>query len=473
MPTTTLAHAPTSRLRLANLAAAALAVGVATSVALSQTLTTVSVATGLTKPMQVAFAAGDESRLYVIEQRGIVKLIKNGVLQTTAFLNIDSIVPEQTYSGLLGIAFHPQYVANGRFFVYHTTGTTAAITMWLAEYTRSATNADIADATSRRVMFKLATPSTQGYHLGGSPVFGADGLMYLALGDGGYTGDPQGGTRSQSLSYLWGKVLRIDLDSDDFPADADANYHIPAGNPYVGGAAGDDAIFARGLRNPFRCSFDRATGKLWIGDVGGTVREEIDVLNPVTDAGINYGWNCVEGMLCTSNSNCSCPSSTLTAPIYDYTHSVGLCITGGSVYHGCAIPSLVGQYLYGDYQNNKAWRMNFASGSPVVTDITTQLAPVSGIACIGEDARGELYVVNHISGTVRKITSNPAPPDGDGDGIPNSCETRIADVDNNGTVNAADLASLLAAWNAPGATDLNADGRTDAVDMSMMLADWG
>ena len=439
----------------------------------AQTLVTTSVATGLTKPMQVAFAPGDDARLFVIEQRGIVKLIKNGVLQSTAFLNIDTVVPEQTYSGLLGIAFHPNYAANGRFFLFHTTGATAAITVWLVEYTRSAANPDIADATSRRVMFKLATPSTQGYHLGGSPLFGADGLLYLPLGDGGYTGDPAGGTRSQSLSSLWGKVLRIDIDGDDFPADAEANYHIPAGNPYAGGVATDDAIFARGLRNPFRCSIDRATGKLWIGDVGGTAREEIDVLDPLTDATQNFGWNCVEGTLCTSNSNCSCPSTSLKAPLYDYTHSVGLCITGGSVYRGCAVPALVGQYLYADYQNNKAWRMNLATGSPVVTDITTQLAPISGIVSIGEDARGELYVVNHLNGTVRKITSNPLPPDGDADGIPNSCETRIADVDNNGIVNAADLAMVLAAWNERGATDLDFDGRADAADMAILLADWG
>ncbi len=451
----------------------AVAVLISSISAQAQTLMTTSVATGLTKPMQVAFAPGDDTRLYVIEQRGIVKLIKNGALQTTAFLNIDAVVPEQTYSGLLGIAFHPNYAANGRFFLFHTTGTTAAITVWLAEYTRSTTNPDIADSTSRRVIFKLASPSTQGYHLGGSPMFGPDGLLYLPLGDGGYTGDPQGGTRSQSLSYLWGKVLRIDIDSDDFPGDPEANYRIPASNPYVGGVATDDAIFARGMRNPFRCSFDRATGKMWIGDVGGTVREEIDVLDPLTDATKNYGWNCVEGTLCTSNSNCSCPSTNLTAPIYEYTHTVGLSITGGSVYRGCAMPSLVGQYLYADYQNNKAWRMSFATGSPVVTDITTQLAPISGITCIGEDSRGELYVVNHISGTIRKITSNPLPPDGDGDGIPNGCELRIADIDNNGVVNAVDLAMVLAAWNEPGVTDFNADGRTDAADMAILLADWG
>lgn len=438
-----------------------------------QVLTTTSVATGLTKPMQVAFAPGDDSRLYVIEQRGIVKLIKNGVLQTTAFLNIDSVVPEQTYSGLLGIAFHPDYATNGRFFVYHTTGATAAITVWLAEYTRSTTNPDVADATSRRVMFKLATPSTQGYHLGGTPSFGPDGLLYLPLGDGGYTGDPQGGTRSQSLASLWGKVLRIDLNSDDFPTDAEANYHIPAGNPYAGGSAVDDAIFARGLRNPFRCSFDRATGRMWIGDVGGTAREEIDVLDPATDAGKNFGWNCVEGNPCTSNSNCSCPSTTLTAPIYEYTHTVGLSITGGSVYRGCAMPWLDGQYLFADYQNNKAWRMNLSTGTPVVTDVTTQLAPVSGIACIGEDAKGELYVVNHIAGNVKRITSNPLPPDGDGDGIPNGCEARIADIDSNGVVNATDLAILLAAWGGSGAADLNGDERVDSSDVTILLADWG
>lgn len=439
----------------------------------AQTLTTVSVATGLTKPMQVAFANGDDTRLYVIEQRGIVKLIKNGVLQTTAFLNIDTVIPEQTYSGLMGIAFHPDYATNGRFYLYHTTGVTASIIVWLAEYTRSTTNPDIADSNSRRVIFKLASPSTQGYHLGGSPMFGPDGLLYLPMGDGGYTGDPQGGTRSQSLSYLWGKILRIDVNSDDFPADAEANYHIPSTNPYVGGVATDDAIFARGMRNPFRCSFDRATGKIWIGDVGGTVREEIDVFDPLTDATNNFGWNCVEGTLCTSNANCACPSPSLTAPIYEYTHTVGLSITGGSVYRGCAMPWLVGQYLFADYQNNKAWRMNLATGVPVVTDITTQLAPISGITCIGEDSRGELYVANHLTGTVRKITSNPAPPDTDGDGIPDTCEIRVADINNDGRVDAADLSQLIAGWTTTGPTDLNHDGFTDSADLTILIADWG
>lgn len=440
----------------------------------AQTLAVTTIATGLTKPMQVAFAPGDNTRLFVIEQRGIVKLIKNGVLQTTVFLNIDSVVPEQTYSGLFGIAFHPDYAINGKFYLYHTTGATAAIVVWLAEYTRSATNADIADASSRRVIFKLATPSTQGYHLGGTPMFGPDGLLYLPLGDGGYTGDPQGGVRSQSLAYLWGKILRIDVNSDDFPADLEANYHIPASNPYAGGStAVDDAILARGLRNPYRCSFDRGTGRIWIGDVGGTVREEIDVFNPQTDAGFNFGWNCMEGTLCTSNGNCTCPSPSLAAPIFEYTHSVGLSITGGAVYRGCAMPWLVGQYIYADYQNNKAWRMSFATGSPVVTDITIQLAPISGVTCIGEDAQGELYVVNHLSGNVKRITSNPLPPDGDSDGIPDGCETRIADINGDGIVDGNDLAQVLAGWTTSGPTDINGDGYTDASDLTIMLADWG
>lgn len=442
--------------------------------AVGQTLTTTSVAAGLLKPMQVASPPGDLERMMVVEQRGVIKLIKNGVVQATPFLDIDSTVPEQTYSGLFGIAFHPDYATNGKFFVHHTTGATSAIIVWIAEYTRSATNPDVANAASRRVIMRLASPSTQGYHLGGTPCFGADGFMYLPFGDGGYTGDAGGGTRSQSMTSLWGKILRIDVNGDDFPADASANYAIPPTNPYVGGGSTvDDPIIAKGLRNPFRCSFDGATGRLWIGDVGGTQREEVDVFDPATDAGANFAWNCVEGTICSTNANCACPSTTLKAPLYEYTHSVGLSITGGAVYRGCAIPALVGQYLFADYQNNKAWRMNLSTGSPVVTDITTQLAPLGGVTCIGSDARGELYVVNHTSGTVRRITSNPPPPDADSDGIPDSCEPRVADINHDGTVDAGDLGVLLAAWGSSGMTDLNNDGTTDSVDVGILLADWG
>ncbi len=459
---------------LCSAAAMACAFAFAPALASAQTLTTVSVATGLTKPMFVASPAGDNSRLFVIEQRGIVKLIKNGALQPTAFLNIDSTVPEQTYSGLFGLAFHPNYASNGRFYLHHTTGTTSAIVVWIVEYTRSATNPDLADAGSRRVIVRISTPSTQGYHLGGTLMFGADGYMYIPLGDGGYTGDAGGGQRSQSMTSLWGKILRIDVNGDDFPADASANYAIPPTNPYVGGAsATDDPIIAKGLRNPFRCAFDPVTGKIWIGDVGGTAREEIDVFDPATEFGANFAWNCVEGTLCTTNANCACPSSALKAPLYEYTHSLGLSITGGAVYRGCAIPALEGQYIYADYQNSKVWRMNLATGSPVVTDITTQLAPVSGPVCIGSNAAGELFIVNHTTGTVRRITSNPAPPDSDGDGIPDSCEVRPADVNSDGVVNATDLAILLAAWGAPGSTDINGDGTTDSLDIGVVLADWG
>ncbi|MSR28574.1 MAG: hypothetical protein EXS03_03235 [Phycisphaerales bacterium] len=440
----------------------------------AQTLTTSIVATGLTKPMEVASPPGDAARLFVLEQRGIVKLIKNGVLQATAFLNIDSTVPEQTYSGLFGIAFHPDYASNGKFYLHHTTGTTSAIIVWIVEYTRNATNQDIADTASRRVIMRIASPSTQGYHLGGTLIFGGDGYLYIPLGDGGYTGDPQGGTRSQSMTSLWGKILRVDVNGDDFPADASANYAIPPTNPYVGGMSTvDDPIYAKGLRNPFRCSRDPLTGTLWIGDVGGTVREEVDVFDPTTEAGANFAWNCVEGTLCTSNANCSCPSASLKAPVYEYTHSVGLSITGGTVYRGCAIPALEGQYLFADYQNSKAWRMNLSTGSPVVTDITAQLAPVSGPVCIGADASGELFIVNHTAGTVRRITSNPAPPDSDADGIPDSCEVRPGDVNGDGVVSAADLSLILAGWGASGPTDLNGDGTTDSLDIGIVLADWG
>ena len=454
-------------------------VAVLANAAAAQTITHQLVASGLLKPMQTAATPNDPTRLCVAEQRGQIRLIKNGVLQATSFLNIDTLVPDQTYGGLFGFTFHPDYGTNGKFYVHHTTGATNAITVWVAEYTRGK-NADVIDPATRRVIFSIASPSTQAFHLGGSLCFGPDGLLYIPLGDGGYTGETAGPQRSQSITgatALFGKVLRIDVNGDDFPSDANKNYHIPSTNPFVG-VTGEDENFARGMRNPFRASFDSATGVLWIGDVGGTVREEIDTLDPLTDAASNFGWNCAEGLLCTTNTNCNCATGGLRPPVYDYTHSVGLSITGGTVYRGCRMPAFEGHYFFADYQNNKIFSGEVTPANKLISvvDRTTQFSGgTSTITSICAGLDGELYVTNHSTGFVRKIVQSPAPPDTNGNGIPDNCEppANPYDLDGDGLVTAADLTIVLNAWGSTGGVaDLDGSGTVDAVDITLILGNW-
>lgn len=440
----------------------------------AQTLTVQTVATGFTKPVYLTHAPGDPTRLFVVEQRGVIKLIKNGTVQATPFLDIDSQVPEQTYSGMLGMAFHPDYQKNRKFYVHHTIGTSSSITVLIKEFTAVDGNPDQADPASGKTILKVTSPSTQAFHLGGWIGFGLDGYLYIPLGDGGYTGDPQGPPRSQNLvGQWWGKLLRIDVNGDDFPTDANRNYAIPADNPFVG-VAGDDEIWFRGLRNPFRASFDKATGWLYIGDVGGTAREEIDVLTP-EHLGGNGGWNCTEGFLCTSNGNCACPSVSLTAPIYDYNHTVGQSITGGVVYRGCAMPALDGTYFFADYQANKAFSLRW--DGTTVSEFTNRTAalgnPTTPVA-IGEDFYGEMYLVLHTPGQIRKIVPTPAAPDADGDGIPDTCESPVlGDINGDGAVDGTDLSVLLGAWGAAGSpADLNKDGTVDSADLAILLGSW-
>ena len=459
-------------------AALALSVAVAPS-AHAQTITHQLVATGLVSPMQTASVPGDVTRLMVVEQRGTIKLIKDGVLLTTPFLNIDTLVPNQTYGGMFGMAFHPNYAKNGKFYVHHTTGATSAITVWIAEYTRGA-NPDVIDTATRKVIFSITSPSTQAFHLGGSLCFGADGLLYIPLGDGGFTGETAGPQRAQAITGAtanFGKVLRLDINGDDFPADANKNYHIPAGNPYIG-VTGEDEIFVRGMRNPFRASFDSATGVLWMGDVGGTQREEIDVLDPSTDAGVNYGWNCAEGFLCTTNANCTC-GAALRAPAYDYAHTLGLSITGGTVYRGCAMPAFESHYFFADYQNNKIFS-GVVTVENKLTNVVERTSQFSGgtstITSICAGADGELYITNHTPGTVRKIVQNPAPADKNGNGVPDVCEPQSNpyDLDGDGTVGGGDLSILLNAWGqAGGMADVDGSGTVDAADLTIILNNWG
>lgn len=342
-------------------------------------------ANGITfdQPMMLAQPRGDATRTFVVERGGKIKLVKSGAVQATAFLDITSLVDSATNgeAGLIGFVLHPGYAQNGRFFVYYTTKTDNHTT--LVEYARSGANEDVADTNVVRTFFTIANDQVQqGNHNGGSLAFGPDGYLYVSVGDGGNQGDPD--NYAQSLGVKLGKILRYDVDAPTVP---------PTGNMTGNGV--DTAIWAYGLRNPWRTSFDRKTGDLYIGDVGYASREEIDV-NPAGVGGLNFGWRCMEGNLVRNVSGC--PTTGFTAPAVDHVRSEATSIIGGHVYRGQAIPCLRGRYIYGDYGTDEIYSFVWnGSAATSKETITGDLNPGGSLALsplsFGEDANGELYVL--------------------------------------------------------------------------------
>jgi glucose/arabinose dehydrogenase len=392
------------------------------SVAGDPALTTEVVATGLDVATYIASPPDDASRLFVTQQNGEIRVVEDGMLLATPFLDIANLVPNETFNGLLGIAFHPSYAKNGHFYLHHPRGAGASDRITIARYTAS-DDPNVADPTSREEIMVLPYPATPGHHVGGWIGFGPDGYLYVPLGDGNTTGgEAGGGARAQSLDSPWGKVLRIDVNGDDFPDDDDRDYAIPAHNPFVG-AGGNEAVWSLGLRQPYRASFDRETGDFWIADVGLFAREEIDFQPASSTGGENYGWNCAEGDLCTSNGNCSCQTGELTAPIIDYTHAFGCSLSGGAVYRGSAIPDLAGTYFYADYCSNRIWSLRYENGEVVdAVERTDELEPPGAVAfdsilAIGEGPGGELYISDN-NNVYRIVPAEPLhimisdPPDG-------------------------------------------------------------
>ncbi|MGZ4869624.1 MAG: PQQ-dependent sugar dehydrogenase, partial [Halobacteriota archaeon] len=305
-------------------------------------------------PVGIYSAGNASTRLFVVEQAGVIKVFENNHNVTAAdvFLNISDRVASGGELGLLGLAFPPQFSANGSFYVYYTADN--PLRSVLSRFSVSRANGSQADANSEEVVLQVAQPFSN--HNGGQIAFGPDGYLYIGLGDGGSEGDPLG--NGQNRSTLLGKILRIDVSSGS----GSLNYSMPRDNPFVGNLQGfREEIYAYGLRNPWRFSFDPVTGRLWAGDVGQDRIEEIDIVK----SGGNYGWNIMEGTLCYSPPS-GCNQTGLILPVWEYDHSIGYAVTGGFVYRSEMFPELVGAYVYGDYGSGRIWALRYSgAGTPV------------------------------------------------------------------------------------------------------------
>ena len=351
------------------------------------------IATGLDQPVALAAAPGDR-RIFIVEQAGAIRLIKNEALVTAPFLDLSGTAgPVRCCGeqGLLGLAFHPQFTSNGRFYVNYTRKPDGATV--IAEYT-AALGADTADATTAREV--LVIPQPYANHNAGWLAFGPDGKLYIAMGDGGSGGDPE--NRAQNDRELLGKLLRIDVNTRT----GTKAYGIPADNPHA--ASPDGAtdprpeIWGKGLRNPFRFAFDEGNGDLYIADVGQGLWEEVNAGPNV--AGTNWGWRQREGMHCYL-PNPGCETAGLTDPVVEHSHNNGwISSIGGHVYRGTCFPGLVGQYFYGDYGQAGLWSFTL-SGSAAQNDREV-IPAVGALTHIAADATGEVYVVTH-DGRVRRI----------------------------------------------------------------------
>src|SRR4051794_12401980 len=355
----------------------------------AQEIRTVQVASGISAPTDIQNAADGSGRLFLVQQNGLIGIFKNGLVQTTPFLDIRSKTRADGERGLLGLAFPPGFAQTQRFYVDYTdlNGDTT-----IAQY-RVSSNPDVATAAREIVLLKIAQPFAN--HNGGQIRLGPDGYLYIAMGDGGSANDPQG--NGQKLTTLLAKLLRIDVESTP------GQVRIPADNPFVNTAGARGEIWAYGLRNPWRFSFDRATHDLWIGDVGQDAYEEIDFQPASSRGGENYGWNVMEATHCLS-AGCK----TLgTLPVAEYPHTNRNCsVTGGFVYRGARWGALRGTYFYGDYCTGLIWGLE-RQGSAWNSRLL--LSSGFGISTFGEDEAGEVYVANANNGTIHRIEGSRAP----------------------------------------------------------------
>ncbi len=348
-------------------------------------------ASGFNAPTHIAHAGDGSGRVFIVEKAGRIMILKGGALLPAPFLDISArVLSTGTEQGLFSVAFPPGYATKGYFYVHYTALAGNGDTV-VARY-RLTANPDIADPASEQVILTADQPFEN--HNGGQLAFGPDGFLYIGLGDGGSAGDPFG--NAQNPAVLLGKLLRIDVEANP----AVAGYSIPAANPFVGNIAARGEIWALGLRNPWRFSFDRLTGDLIIGDVGQNAIEEVDFQPASSRGGENYGWNVLEGSRCFSNP--ACAAANFLLPVAEYDHTLGDCsVTGGAVYRGQEFAALRGIYLYGDFCSGtiRAMRRSGTAFESAVL-LETELA----IGTFGEDEAGNLYVADLTAGNLYKIS---------------------------------------------------------------------
>ena len=342
-------------------------------------------------PVLVTSPTGDNARIFVVEKAGTIRIVKQGTTLATPFLDIHTQVSTGSEQGLLGLAFHPGFGTNGLFVINYTdrSGNTK-----VSLYRTSNNDPDRADPATEQSVLSVDQPFSN--HNGGMVAFGPDGQLYIGMGDGGSGGDPQG--NGQKRSTLLGKIVRLSIS-------ASGQVSVPSDNPFVAEAGTRAEIWSLGVRNPWRFSFDRATGDLYIGDVGQNTIEEIDAVTLAASKGANFGWNTMEGKSC--HGAASCDQQGLVLPVLDYTHTDGACsVTGGYVYRGAAITGLAGTYFYADYC--RGWVRSFRLVNGTATDMRewADLAPGGQITSFGQDASGELYLMTG-AGRIAKIVAKP------------------------------------------------------------------
>jgi glucose/arabinose dehydrogenase len=351
----------------------------------SGSLHLIAVAGSYNNPLYVTAPPGDTARLFVVEQAGTIRVVQHGQLLATPFMDITGRVGSGGERGLLSMAFHPSYATNGFFYVNYTdlNGDTH-----VERFSVSAADSNVADTASHKLIIFIKQPYPN--HNGGLVMFGPDGMLYIGMGDGGSGGDPQ--NRAQNPDSLLGKLLRIDVNGGD-------PYAIPNGNPYKNGG-GAPEIWALGLRNPWRFAFDPPRGLLYIADVGEVTWEEVDV-EPASQAGLNYGWRIMEGAHCFNPDPCS--SAGLMLPRVEYSHADGCAVMGGFVYRGALSPMLVGEYFFSDLCSGWLRSFTFANNAVATRTLWTPDIGLNSPHSFGQDARGEIYVVDGGAGTVYRI----------------------------------------------------------------------
>ncbi len=426
------------------------------------------IASGLERPTYVTVAPGERNRLFIIEKRGRIRIFKNGSLLPTSFLDVSGLVRYGNEEGLLSVAFHPNYANNGYFYIYYVN---TAGNIQVARYTVSA-NPDLANPASALTIITVNHP-TNSNHNGGQLQFGPDGYLYMGTGDGGSGGDPS--NNAQNPGVLLGKMLRLDIDGG-------TPYAIPPTNPFVGAGNPLDEIWALGMRNPWRFSFDRLTQDFWIGDVGQDAWEEVDLEPAGSPGGLNWGWRCLEGNV-PYNFSGTCSTLTFEPPVHVYSHANGCSVTGGYIYRGSPNSAFFGQYFFADYcVGNQARTLSFDGSSWTAANHT--LVPPAGRSVpypssFGQDALGDLYVVTDCSsyggscgdgsGAVYKMSLRPACTPGafttdvNGDDQHDVLDVQLVaadfgrsdfvpdfDLDCNGSVNVADIQAVANAWGTVG-----------------------